>query len=77
MILSFINDRQIDRHIDSWVDRYRYVTMAWKEFIPLASFDIFNLGGPDVYTLLETCSFTTRKKNTHIKKTKYNNIIDR
>lgn len=57
----------MDRHIDTRVDRYIYdVTTAWKEFIPLASFDIFNLGGPDVYTLLETCSFTTRKKKyTH------------
>lgn len=56
--------RQIDRHIDSRVDRYKYdVTTAWKEFIPSASFDIFNLGGPDVYTLLETRSFTTRIKN--------------
>lgn len=53
--------------MDSRIDRYRYdVTTAGKEITPSASFDIFNLGGPDVYTLLETCSFTTRKKKyTH------------
>lgn len=60
-----MTDRQTDRHIDTRVDRYRYdVTTAWKEIIPSASFDIFNLGGPDVYALLETRSFTTRKKYT-------------